>query len=447
MFVLPKHKSSTRNFVEQSLSLYRTMRARVHKEGFHVLGLMHLYGRKLQDAGNALQQALLRNPSDKNRLEVAIANLQKAQEFDHSEDMRHFQIGEVWRTLQYPNKALECYGKALAINPENSLIHNACGEVLLASGATHDAFAAFSASLNHDHCFDKALNNQAITASMLLRESMGGRLLPGDAVHEGASEPFTLEPAADYIYCPQYRFVYAVIPKAACTSFKALLYEIFKNDISALPVFAKESMKTRDTNFHHLINHGFSLRRYSRTEAEGILNSQQVFKFAFVRNPLERIVSGFYDKFVRIWPRVVLWRDGHLIVQKVPDQDCATRPCLTFRDFVDYVVGAQDMDLDRHWRPMHRLVDVAHMDFIGRLETMKDDFDYIRQRLDLPYNLPKLNSIAKKTLGGKRGAFADSSPQELLALKGCPPSELFYDSKLEAAIRERFKIDFETFGY
>jgi hypothetical protein len=145
------------------------------------------------------------------------------------------------------------------------------------------------------------------------------------------------------------------------------------------------------------------------------------FKFAFVRNPWDRLVSEY------------LYRGG--------------RRLGSFRSFV--TAGAQPADphLDawRHLAPQVRyLYDPAgrlRVDFVGRFERLHDDFARVCARLGLPdASLPHANAAA----GNGRARW------RRVPGRAAPPPDKYtrhYDSRLRDLVAERYAEDVETFGY
>jgi len=91
-----------------------------------------------------------------------------------------------------------------------------------------------------------------------------------------------------------------------------------------------------------------------------ILHYRNHFKFAFVRNPWDRLVSG--------WKNKVLGAKNHLRF----DPETLAR-MQRFECFVDYL---SQQDLDRfniHFRRQTKLIDLTEVDFIGRFEDFERD--------------------------------------------------------------------------
>ncbi|KAJ7384296.1 hypothetical protein OS493_022933 [Desmophyllum pertusum] len=129
-----------------------------------------------------------------------------------------------------------------------------------------------------------------------------------------------------------------------------------------------------------------SLAKFSQKH----LMVETYFKFTFVREPFEHLLSAYKDKFVytRSFDRKLLELHGREILKNFRPN--ATQRALeelndiTFREFIEYLVtkgsnsGPQGMD--RHW-DIHVysccMCDVKY-DFIGHYETLEQDLaDFI----------------------------------------------------------------------
>lgn len=103
------------------------------------------------------------------------------------------------------------------------------------------------------------------------------------------------------------------------------------------------------------------------------------FKFAFVRNPWDRLASCWRDKVV-----------NNNFFGLGPNQ---RQSLLNFNSFVDWVSTKNLETCDVHLRLQCRLIDLNHVDFIGRFENFDSDFSSVANRIGLPVeNIPHENS-------------------------------------------------------
>jgi hypothetical protein len=98
---------------------------------------------------------------------------------------------------------------------------------------------------------------------------------------------------------------------------------------------------------------------------------QSWFKFAFVRNPWDRLVSAWLDKVIKN----NLFNFSPAEHQNMQD----------FSYFVDNWVAKQDLNsCDGHLRQQTRLFPTTDIDFIGRLENFEADVNFVKEQINLP---------------------------------------------------------------
>ncbi len=134
------------------------------------------------------------------------------------------------------------------------------------------------------------------------------------------------------------------------------------------------------------------------------------FKFAFVRNPWDRLVSWY-----------------HMCVQvPVPNGFCRyVRE--NFATFESFVNGATSGPGAKTTQPQFDYVADEHgtviVDFVGRYEALADDFARVAERLGLEARLPHANTSA-------HGSYRD-----------------YYNDATRDVVARRFARDIEHFGY
>jgi hypothetical protein len=135
------------------------------------------------------------------------------------------------------------------------------------------------------------------------------------------------------------------------------------------------------------------------------------FKFAFIRNPWDRLVSCWHNKVV----------DNNYF-----KFDDATYPMMReYPNFVDYVAEMDLNTCDNHLRLQSKLIDLNSVDFIGRFENLNHDITEVFRRIGLPP--PELTQENK------------SSKDR--------PYTAYYDDSLELKVRRMYERDIQIFGY
>lgn len=135
------------------------------------------------------------------------------------------------------------------------------------------------------------------------------------------------------------------------------------------------------------------------------------FKFAFVRNPWDRLVSCWYNKVI----------DSNYFRLSQPDR----LKLHIFEYFVDWVAAKNIETCDRHLRLQSRLIDLNQLDFLGRFETMDTDL------LEVAHTLGLVEvTIERKNVTENR-----------------QPYQAYYNDTLRQKVADIYRKDIRLFGY
>jgi hypothetical protein len=133
----------------------------------------------------------------------------------------------------------------------------------------------------------------------------------------------------------------------------------------------------------HMSIHKYRLM-FSKTQFD------KMFKFTFVRNPWDRLVSAYH------------FLEAGGIGQT--DSRLAENSVLRFNGFDDFVKGFIDQNsgaMPVHFIPQYRFLcysqtDLPEVDFIGKLETVQEDFDTICRRMGIENRLNVKNRTSSR---------------------------------------------------
>lgn len=243
-------------------------------------------------------------------------------------------------------------------------------------------------------------------------------------------------PTLQVMALPERRLAYLPIAKNACTSLKTLMVEL-----SALPEPRKAEI-ARDV--HRITDDedtGLQLKDMAEAEAHRLLTDPDVFRFAVIREPTDRLVSAYVEKFVLRRERkriatapVIAAVRG---VAEPGDRDFAEG--IRFCDFLEYVLTAERTGLDPHWRDQ---VD-SFVHFPATRLYALEDLDLLAG--DLAAHLGRAVPIgqrnrARKAAGAPLPDAATRMPGDLPDPARIPP-ESFYDAESLARVRHRFAAD------
>ena len=144
------------------------------------------------------------------------------------------------------------------------------------------------------------------------------------------------------------------------------------------------------------------------------LKKKQCFKFAFVRNPFDRLVSCYQNKVV----------DEYYPLQK--RYFGIIKRNQSFDDFVRGVCKIPDTLSDFHFRSQYSILydrGEPLVNYVGKLENFEKDFEPIKKKY-------KLKVVKKVNVSKKRRDY-----------------KKYYTPELAKMVYERYKQDVEVFGY
>jgi hypothetical protein len=227
-----------------------------------------------------------------------------------------------------------------------------------------------------------------------------------------------------YIVSDDQEFVYFVVQKVACSSIKTALLPLFGMNTPKRFEYTRKDGST-GLRIHKL----FDRSDYQIREEQFIagLNDQyrEYFKFAFIRNPWDRLVSCYSQKLSNVnGPGLKLPAESNVELYRG----------MPFAEFVEAVYTIPDSEANPHFQSQHMVICGSGRDkpiladFVGRFENLKADFEVVAKRisgsqqLQLPHILRSRNRQFR-------------------------PYTEFYDRRLRDLVYERYQEDIEIFGY
>uniref|UniRef100_A0A3B3YPE2 Carbohydrate sulfotransferase n=1 Tax=Poecilia mexicana TaxID=48701 RepID=A0A3B3YPE2_9TELE len=180
----------------------------------------------------------------------------------------------------------------------------------------------------------------------------------------------------------RFRLLYCEVPKAGCSNWKRVLM-----------VLAGIARSTQDIP-HDAAHYSNQLRRLDSYDRAGIAERLRTYtKVLFVREPFERLVSAFRDKFESpnsyyhpVFGRAIISRYR----ANATGSALKTGAGVTFREFVQYLLDTQrPVGMDIHWERVSQLCSpcLIHYDFIGKIESLQEDADFLLRGIGAPGNL------------------------------------------------------------
>lgn len=240
------------------------------------------------------------------------------------------------------------------------------------------------------------------------------------------------------IVSDKHQLLYCATPKIACTNWKRvfLVLEGYCNNT-----------KDIKSSFAHNQSTGFLKRLSDYSPREITFRLSSYYKFLFVRHPFERLVSAYKNKFID--SKYTIFREtyGRYIMKKYrkkgksPDSIVRVNgTIMTFKEFANFIVDSPIDDKDfwnEHWERIDRICHpcLLSYDFIGKLETLGRDSDYLLRSLELSDKVQfPINQTEKRSPYPSSRYLTETYIQEL---------PIHITKKLV----KLFKHDFQMFNY
>ncbi|XP_019625100.1 PREDICTED: carbohydrate sulfotransferase 14-like [Branchiostoma belcheri] len=230
------------------------------------------------------------------------------------------------------------------------------------------------------------------------------------------------------IVSDKYKFLYCYVPKVACTNWKRV--------IKALEGSLASTDEEIDIYEIHRKNWTY-LKDYDHAGIQHRL--QNYYKFMFVRDPLERLVSAYRDKFVE-HPEEYFGRRYGTRIQKMYRNGVwnILGADVTFEEFVRFVIQAKGYDLNEHWQSYTELCQpcAVNYDFIGMYENLEEDTEHVLKVLgvDKKVSFPRRQEqiYNKRTTGEVLKEHLDVLPDA--------------ESYIRKLVK-KYSLDYTMFGY
>ncbi|XP_053098679.1 carbohydrate sulfotransferase 9 [Hemicordylus capensis] len=180
----------------------------------------------------------------------------------------------------------------------------------------------------------------------------------------------------------KYKLLYCEVPKAGCSNWKRVLMVLSGHAESVANIT------------HDAVHYGKHLKKLDSYDLKGIhMRLKSYTKFIFVRDPMERLVSAFRDKFEHpnsyyhpIFGKAII-KKYRLNANK---KALITGSGVKFEEFIQYLLDShRPVGMDIHWDQISKLCYpcLINYDFIGKFETLEEDANYFLTLIGAPEQL------------------------------------------------------------
>ena len=229
----------------------------------------------------------------------------------------------------------------------------------------------------------------------------------------------------------EHKVIYCIVPKVGCTQLKRIF----------LVLNGVYSSIEEVTDIHDMTKHTYVFdKKFSDKKREYMLKN--FYKFIIVRDPLERLVSAYRNKFegktmqfmppwkLKIAKEIVKryrYNNEEIDLHKVNN--------VTFPEYIHHIIDTPSLKLNAHWMPYRDLCRPCeiHYDFIGSMDTYMRDVKHIMRQI-------KADETKFYVYGKNRTTLIGTKKSTASFYKVLPKKH--FDRLVKM-----FKLDHELFGY
>ncbi|MBW3019708.1 sulfotransferase family protein [Candidatus Woesearchaeota archaeon] len=173
------------------------------------------------------------------------------------------------------------------------------------------------------------------------------------------------------------------------------------------------------------------IREYQQLYTE--TEFKDYFKFTFVRNPWDRLVSAYHFLITGgMNEQDKNWADSN--IRQYPD----------FNSFVKGWLNRENIYTWKHFIPQFEFVCIEGLepavDFIGYFENLEEDFEYVANKLGIQTTLQHLNKTERKT------KYYGDETVEIFVDEKKDYTEYYTDETVKI-VADVYREDIEIFGY
>ena len=219
----------------------------------------------------------------------------------------------------------------------------------------------------------------------------------------------------------KHKVLYCYLPKVACTNLKRIFLVLTgKMNVT-------DPLDLKSTDVHSKLDD--YLLYLNTLSPKGIKYRLKNYKkVIFVREPLERILSAYRNKFQQKGNEYFKDRYAKKIIKKYREnpskKSLEKGHDMQFTEFIDYILDpkTQSNGYNEHWDTFYHLCSPCHIkyNFIGKYETLDDDVDLLLKEIsaDKMVELPKRGETYKamKTEDTLEKFYRNVAPEKITKL-------------------------------
>lgn len=238
------------------------------------------------------------------------------------------------------------------------------------------------------------------------------------------------------------KVIYNPIAKNSCTTHKTLMVEL--SDVE----FKRAVLGGELGSIHNATDNyctGVQLKDLNDNVVQDCIESPDYFRFAILRDPAARLLSGYWEKFVvnrnstgSLWhtKSVLSYVQRKKGLTKV-DADTG----ITFSDFVSYILETPPHELDSHWRPQYVYLQGVQYTRLYNMKNLTPLYEELGKRAGKKVEADSINRTDSGV--GERVVNAYNLLPVELERYGKVSKESFYNQELLKSAFECYSKDYE----
>ena len=214
----------------------------------------------------------------------------------------------------------------------------------------------------------------------------------------------------------RYKTLFCFVPKVACTNWKRIFHVLEGHFNTTAEI---ERTTSHESGLLHF------LKDYSNEQVDHMLKTYK--KITFVREPMERVLSAYRNKFAYDYGRNFHHKFGIKIIKKYRKNftgEVTDEHYTTFNEFVKYLIDLRPRDKhNEHWDLQYNLCSPCDInyDFIGKYDSLKSDAALALQLMgaDKVVTFPDIGTkpVGEETTTKMETFFSQVSEHEFMRLE------------------------------
>lgn len=240
----------------------------------------------------------------------------------------------------------------------------------------------------------------------------------------------------------RHKILYSPIAKNANTSLKRAMVRY--SDLENIDEILEYGVhRYLDNNYT-----GLQLWDLKPEEVDEVISDPSYFSFSVLREPYERLVSAYVEKFVLHRQNEIQWQHIGEVMAAV--QGCAiTDVCyetgISFREFVQYLMSLAPVQLDPHWAPQFMYLSGFPYAKLYKMTDLKVLEEDLSRHMGREFKLEHINKSNRTKSRQFVPEAINMNAKELSTFDGVAVDS-FMNEELYGMVRRYYALDYSLYN-